>query len=122
MRPANTQQWGLIYQIQVAKDWLLSANYIANKSTHMWAQSDMNHAVYVPGNCAASPCSTIANVNSRRILTLLNPTAGADFGQVFQLDNGANANYNAIIVKAAAPVRQNFTHAGELHLFPLPAR
>ena len=60
------QQWGLSYQVQVGKDWLLSANYIGNKSTHLWSQSDLNHAIYIPGNCGANPCSTLANVNQRR--------------------------------------------------------
>jgi hypothetical protein len=109
LRHTYTQQWGLSYQIQVAKDWLLSANYIANKSTHLWAQSDMNHAIYVPGNCGTNPCSTIANVNSRRVLPLLNPSDGAYFGQLFQLDDGANSNYNGLILKAQHRFARNFT-------------
>ena len=108
-QPTYVQQWGLSYQLQVAKDWLLSANYIGNKSTHLWAQYDANHAIYIPGNCNGGPCSTLANVNSRRTLGLLNPTAGALFGAIDTLDDGANANYNALIIKAQHRFSQNFT-------------
>src|SRR5207245_612602 len=100
---------GLSYQIQVAKDWLLSANYIGNKSTHLWAQSDANRAIYIPGDCNGSPCSTLANVNQRRILSVLNPAAGAYFGALDTLDDGVNANYNALIVKAQHRFSRNFT-------------
>jgi hypothetical protein len=97
------QQWGLSYQVQVGKDWLLSANYIGNKSTHLWAQYDLNHAIYIPGN------STLANVNQRRTFALLNPTAGALLGAIDQLDDGVNAEYNAVILKAQHRFSQNFT-------------
>jgi hypothetical protein len=103
------QQWGLSYQVQAGKDWLLSANYIGNKSTHLWGQYDLNHAIYIPGNCGANPCSTLANVNQRRTYTLLNPTAGALIGAMDQLDDGVNANYNALILKAQHRFSQNFT-------------
>jgi hypothetical protein len=109
LRPTYAQQWGVSYEIQVAKDWLVSANYIGNKSTHLWAQSDQNHGIYIPGNCNGSPCSTLANVNQRRLLSLLNPTAGAFYGAIDLLDDGANANYNALIVKAQHRFSQNFT-------------
>ena len=112
--PLNThatyvQQWGLSYEFQVTNDWLLSANYIGNKSTHLWSQFDANHSIYIPGTCNGSPCSTTANTNSRRILALLNPVAGAYFGAIDTLDDGANANYNAVILKAQHRFSQNFT-------------
>jgi hypothetical protein len=109
LRPTYAQQWGLSYQFQVAKDWLVSANYIGNKSTHLWTQFDQNHGVYVPGNCGGSPCSTLANVNQRRVLYLLNPTAGALFGAMDRADDGANANYNGLIAKVQHRFSQNFT-------------
>jgi Carboxypeptidase regulatory-like domain/TonB dependent receptor len=108
-KPTYVQQWGLSYQVQVGNDWLLSANYIGNKSTHLWAQYDANHAIYIPGNCNSSPCSTLANVNQRRTLTLLNPATGPLFGAIDTLDDGVNANYNAVIIKAQHRFSQNFT-------------
>jgi len=109
VRSTYVQQWGLSYEFQVTSDWMLSANYIGNKSTHLWTQFDANHSIFIPGNCNGSPCSTIANVNSRRTLTLLNPTAGPLFGSIDTLDDGDNANYNAIVLKAQHRFSQNFT-------------
>ena len=48
-KPTYVQQWGLSYQVQVSGDWLLSANYLGNKSTHLWSQYDANHAHLYPG-------------------------------------------------------------------------
>ena len=111
-QPTYVQQWGISYEFQVTKDWLVSANYIGNKSTHLWAQFDADHSIYIPGTCNGSPCSTTANVNSRRILAQLNPTTGVYFGQIATLDDGANANYNGIILKAQHRFSQNFTFLG----------
>ena len=67
------------------------------------------NVISFPGNCGANPCSTLANVNSRRALALINPQAGAYYGALDQLDDGANANYNALILKAQHRFSQNFT-------------
>ncbi len=109
LRSPYVQQWGFSYEYQVAKDWLVSANYVGNKSTHLWAQFDADHAIYIPGTCNGSPCSTVANVNSRRILTLLNPVTGSAYGAIVTLDDGANASYNGLILKAQHRFSQNFT-------------
>jgi hypothetical protein len=103
------QQWGFSYELQPAKDWLVSLNYIGNKSTHLWAQFDANHGIYIPGTCGSAACSTTGNINQRRILYLLNPAAGAAYGSIDTLDDGANANYNGVIVKAQHRFSQNFS-------------
>ena len=90
---AYVQQWNLSIQKQLAS-WLLSGNYIGNKTTHLWSGYEKNPAVFVPG------ASTAANVNSRRILARLNPTAGAAFGSILELDPGANASYNGLLLSA----------------------
>ncbi len=76
-QPTYVQQWGASYEFQAGRDWLLSANYWAIR-VHISGLSTMRTTrIYIPGNCNGSPCSTLANVNQRRILALLNPTAGA---------------------------------------------
>ena len=65
------QQWDLALQRQFGRDWIASATYIGNKSTHMRSAYEANPATYIPGN------STTGNTNQRRMLYLLNPTQGA---------------------------------------------
>jgi Carboxypeptidase regulatory-like domain len=98
--PPNTQQWNLSIQRQLGKDLLLTASYIGNKSNHRWVGIPLDPAVYIPGMCGTEPCSTTANTQSRRVLSLINPTAGALIGSVPYTDDGANANYNAFLLSA----------------------
>ncbi len=103
------QQWNLSVQRQVGSDWLISANYLGNKSSHRWLTSQQNYAVYIPGTCGSAPCSTIANTASRRILTRLNPQAGRAFSSLSQVDDGANASYNALLLSANHRLSKNFS-------------
>ena len=98
---AYVQQWNLSIQKQVGS-WLVSGNYIGNKTTHLWSGYESNPALYIPGNCltgsTTAACSTSSNIGSRRILSLLNPSAGASFGSILELDPGANATYNGMLL------------------------
>jgi hypothetical protein len=102
-RPTYAQIWGLSYQFQAGKDWLLSVDYLGSKTTHLWSGTDQNHAVYIPGS------STIANTNQRRLLYLQNPVAGTAYGQIQTLDEGNYSNYNGLILKARHRFAQNYT-------------
>ena len=93
-------QWNLSYERQLASDWLVSATYIGNKSTHIWTGEDVNPGVYIPGTCAGAPCSTTGNTNQRRVLSLINPVAGTLISDIYQADDGANAEYNGLLLKA----------------------
>ncbi|MBS1800412.1 MAG: TonB-dependent receptor [Acidobacteria bacterium] len=100
IHPPNTQQWNLSVQRQIGSDLLLTVSYLGNKSTHRWVGIPLDPAVYIPGTCGSKPCSTTANTQSRRVLSLINPTAGALIGSVPYTNDGANANYNAILLSA----------------------
>ncbi len=102
-RPTYAQIWGLSYQFQLGKDWLISADYLGSKTTHLWSGADQNHAVYIPGS------STIANTNQRRLLYLQNPVAGTAYGQIQTLDEGNYSNYNGLILKARHRFAQDYT-------------
>jgi hypothetical protein len=115
LRPPNTQQWNLSIQRQVGANLLLTASYVGNKSTHRWVGYQLDHAVYIPGkwtgagSCGSltvapgangTACSGTGNTQARRILSLLNPTAGAQIGNVPYTNDGANADYNAMLLSA----------------------
>ena len=109
IKPPYTQQWNLSIQRQVGEDWLFTANYLGNKSTHRWTNSSPNYAVYIPGNCGSSACSTVANTNQRRILALADPVGGALFSTLTRIDDGANASYNGLLLSANHRLSRNFS-------------
>ena len=82
IRPPYTQQWNFSVQRQIGEEWLFTANYLGNKSSHRWTNTSANYAVYIPGNCGNSACSTVANTNQRRVLALADPVGGALFSSL----------------------------------------
>jgi len=103
------QQWNLSYQRQFGRDWLASATYIGNKSTHLWVGIDLNPAVFIPGTCNGQPCSTLGNTQKRRVLSLQNPANGAYYGSIPTTNDGGNATYNALLLSLQHRFSHNFT-------------
>ena len=109
--------WNLTYQRQLASDWVVSASYVGNKSTHIWTGEDVDPGIYIPGNCAAGQygltapglCSTTSNTNQRRLLYLQNPVAGSFYSDIYQADDGANAEYQALFAKVEHRFTKNYT-------------
>lgn len=107
--PTYTNEWNLSYEVQPFKNWVMSAGYIGNKTTHIWTGEDVDPGVYIPGNCNGSPCSTTSNTNQRRVLYLQNPVAGSLYSSIWQADDGANAEYNALLLKAEHRFSDHYT-------------
>lgn len=109
--------WNLTYQRQLASNWVVSASYVGNKTTHIWTGEDVDPGIYIPGNCVAGQygltqpgsCSTTSNTNQRRLLYLQNPVAGAFYSDIYQADDGANAEYNAFLAKVEHRFAKNYT-------------
>jgi len=104
--------WNFGYQIQLANNWLFEASYMGNKSTHIWTGEDINPGIFIPGNCGGSPCSTTDNIDQRRLLYLLNPTAGSLITDIYQLDTGANAEYHGLLLKVQHRFSKHYTILG----------
>lgn len=109
IRPTYFQQWNFSLQQQIGANWLVSANYLGNKGTHLWLTTQKDPAVYIAGNCGKAPCSTLANTNNRRVLALLNPQAGKAFSSLVQVDDGANSSYNALLLSVNHRLQKNFS-------------
>lgn len=109
IRPTYMQPWNLTVQKQVGVDWLFSGSYLGSKTTHIWMQSNVNPAVYIPGVCGSQPCSTVANTNQRQVLTLLNPTEGAKISTLIQLDDGGNCTYEGLLLSAKHRLSRAFS-------------
>ncbi len=97
------QQWGLSLQRQLGSDWVVTADYIGNKATHFRSGTESNPAVYIPGN------STTANTQQRRMLSQLNPAAGAYYSTITFMDDGVNTTYNALRLTAQHRFNHGYT-------------
>jgi hypothetical protein len=108
IRTPYMQQWNLSIQRQLGEAWLVTANYLGNRSLHRWTNRASNPAVYVPGACGSGPCSTTTNTPSRRLLARQSP-AGAGVGAMSILDDGAATNYNAMLFSVNRRLSRNFS-------------
>ena len=110
-KPVYMNQWNLSVQRQIGRDWLLSANYLGNNTIHMITTSNINPSVYfsngtntctmpngvtITGPVGGRECSTTANQQTRRALSLINPQQGAYYSGVGLLDDGGTGSYEAL--------------------------
>ena len=94
-------QWNVSYQRQLAKDWMVTANYLGNASRHIWGSTDINYSIPTAG-------ASTSNTNARRLTSLLNPTTGQYYGNIQQSDDGANAEYHGLLLKAEKRMGHHF--------------
>jgi len=90
-----TQQWNLSVQRQFGMDWSVDLSYLGNKATHIWADRQANPVLYVPGNSTTAA----ANIQSRRMLNLINPAVGPYYASIIETVPGGNISYNGMVVK-----------------------
>jgi len=114
-KPTYMAQWNITYQHQFAKDWLASASYLGNKTTHLWITQEVDPAEYLGlGPCTInghsySTCSTTSNTNQRRLLYQTNPALGAAYSSIDTTDDGAVAHYNGVLLSLEHRFSNNFT-------------
>jgi hypothetical protein len=86
----RVQQWNLMVERQLGDSWGVSAAYLGSYSDRLWAQKALNPGVFLgQGPCtlntASGPqsyrvCSTNANLNQRRKLSLEDPIKSEKIG------------------------------------------
>jgi len=112
--------WNVTYQRQFAHDWMASASYLGNKTTHLWIALENDPDIYVPGNCtagqygltAAGACSSTsaANYQARRLLTLAaGPTTGDYYASIDRMDDGAVARYQGLLLSTQHRLSSHYT-------------
>jgi hypothetical protein len=100
----HVDQWNLSIQRQVRSNWLVSATYLGNTTTHLPSTKNLNPAVFLGlGSCTLAgvtypTCSTTANQNQRRRLSLGNPATAQYFSDLLIIDAGGKANYNGLLL------------------------
>lgn len=101
-KPTYMAQWNVSYQRQITPNWLASATYLGNKTTHIWAGEEINPAAYLPG-------ATTGNTNSRRLLSRLNPVAASSYASIVESDMGGNGRYNGLLLSLQHRFSHNYT-------------
>ncbi len=64
---AYTQNYNLTFEQQLGNKTALSLAYVGDHGEHIMASRQFNPAVYIPGQCGKTACSTVGNEDSRRI-------------------------------------------------------
>jgi carboxypeptidase family protein/TonB-dependent receptor-like protein len=115
-------QWNLSLQKQVGTDWLVSASYLGNETSHLWTSKYINPAVYLGlgpctlGGVQYASCSTTNTTNQRRRLSLANPVTGQNFGIIQKVDAGGTASYNGLLLSVQRRAARGITLSGNYTL------
>src|SRR5688572_19407836 len=88
----STDQWNISYQRQLSTNWMASANYLGNVINNVWWSDQINPAVYRAG-------ATLANLNQRRRLFLLNPAEGQYYASVQEVRADGTSSYNGLMLQ-----------------------
>jgi hypothetical protein len=114
--PTYTQTWNLSLQHEVIPGTLVSLAYLGTQITHLQAATPLNQSVYIPGSGDANgrcflngsavyftvapggACSTAANTQLRRRLSLLRPQFNNEIGRLGVIVNGGTQNYHGMLV------------------------
>ncbi len=86
----RVQSWNVTMERQIGADWSVSASYLGSHSDHLWNQVALNPGVFLGlgpctlGGVSFAVCTTNANLDRRRVLTLSgeNPAAAGLIGNL----------------------------------------
>jgi hypothetical protein len=131
LKTPYSQSWNLTVQRQIGAEWVASASYLGSNSVHIWGNNPINTAIYFPGvanangECLAegytfrtapgSTCSTAANLQDRRPISMQRPADGALISWLTETDDGGVQNYHGMLlslerrVSSGVSVRGNYT-------------
>ena len=108
----TTYSWNFSIQRQIGANWLVSSSYIGSRVQHLDINQPVNYAELVgtveASGCAATAtnCSSTANTQARRVLSLLNPSQGQYVGFLDQWEPAGTQIYNGLLTS----VQKRFSH------------
>lgn len=122
--PTAMHEWNLSLQRQFGTNWMVSANYIGSDTINLWVTTQDNPGTFIPGNCTAGGtfpgtsvpdgltragvCTQATNLNSRRALNFVNPTAGSYFAQLDVINANGSSSYNGLLLQAQHRLSNGF--------------
>jgi Carboxypeptidase regulatory-like domain len=107
--PPITATWNASVQHEFGNNWIFSLTYLGNETSHLMINNEINPAVYIPGTCGQTACSTTGNTQARRFLNRINPAAGKYFSTMTLGDEGISANYSGMLTSIEHRFARNYT-------------
>ena len=107
--PPITATWNASLQHEFGNNWIFSLTYLGNETSHLMINNEINPAVYIPGTCGQTACSTTGNTQARRFLNRINPAAGKYFSTMTLGDEGISANYSGMLTSIEHRFARNYT-------------
>ena len=105
LKATTVYSWNLGIQRQVAKDWVVSATYMGTETDHLWVTYQLNPGALIPGAPLVSSCpatsttqNCLANLQTRRVISQINPQIGQFLGPVDQFDSSGTMSYNGLLL------------------------
>lgn len=111
----TTYSWNIALQRQFASSWVASVTYIGSRVQHLYINQAINfgqiiqNAPIVTSGCAATAvnCNAAANLQARRVLSLINPAAGKFVGNMDQWYPYGTQIYNGLLTSLQKRLSRN---------------
>jgi len=100
-KPTYMQQWNISAQKQV-RDWLFSASYLGNRTTHLEMGDNLNPLVYIAGTVQGGQCTSVPG----------SPTGGVYVGGPY---NGISDGLTTKVTPTTPPVACSQTSGANLN-------
>ena len=98
----RVQSWNVTVERQIGAAWGFAVSYLGNYSDRLWDLVPLNPAVFMGlGPCtingvAFPVCSTTANTQDRRVISLANPTIGRQINNLEIFDDFGSSTYRGL--------------------------
>ena len=120
----RAQSWNVIVERQIGSVWQASASYLGSYVDRIWGQVSLNPGVFLglapctlPNGVSYPSCTTAANLDQRRVLSLENPAGSTQLGPIDKHAAVGTQDYHAMRLsmqrRAASGVRlsANYTRS-----------
>ena len=118
-KPTYVNQWNLSIQKQLGQNWLVTLNYLGNSTIHLVTSQGQNPAVFLGlGPCTLTngvsyaTCSTAANQNARRVLSLQSFAQGQYYAGIGHQDSGGTSTYEGMYISVQKRLSQGISAGG----------
>src|SRR5207244_8262838 len=97
LESTSVRSFNVTVERQLAARWFATAGYVGSRTNNLWESTPLNNARFipVPGTNAAP---SIANTNSRRPLSLIDPTNGKFYAQLDQYVSDGSQRFNGSLL------------------------